>query len=210
MYKFSPSECETLWKLVTGNSPPLLDLEPLRDKLKHIIAIEAERYTKYKDMLKNSTPIPGFSRYLLLEDNRVFNLNDNTIKIFTIDSRTGYARSAMINDLGKSRSVALHRIIATIRIPNPNNLPEVNHLDGDKTNNSVHNLEWCTYQRNMYHALDNRLNRCRKPVRCIETGETFVSINAAAKSTGKCTSALSNHLCGKTSNFAQKHWEYIK
>ncbi|MEG0848507.1 MAG: HNH endonuclease [Myroides sp.] len=50
-----------------------------------------------------------------------------------------------------------HRLVAKYFIPNPNNLPEVNHIDGDKGNNSVSNLEWVTLQQNRDHASENGL-----------------------------------------------------
>lgn len=49
---------------------------------------------------------------------------------------------------GKKVTLLVHRIVATCFIPNPNNLPEVNHIDNDPTNNAVSNLEWCTDQYN--------------------------------------------------------------
>ena len=51
---------------------------------------------------------------------------------------------------GKTRLI--HRAVAKTFIPNPNNLPEVNHKNGDKSNNSVDNLEWCTRNENLRHA----------------------------------------------------------
>lgn len=53
----------------------------------------------------------------------------------------------------------VHRLIAEYFIPNPNNLPEVNHIDGNPQNNSIENLEWCTHQYNMQHAWDNDLHK---------------------------------------------------
>lgn len=57
----------------------------------------------------------------------------------------------------KNRNV--HRVIAETFIPNPDNLPCVNHKDGNKLNNQVDNLEWCTQSKNTKHAYENRLER---------------------------------------------------
>ena len=51
----------------------------------------------------------------------------------------------------------VHREIAKAFIPNPNNLPQVNHKDGNKNNNSVDNLEWITNRDNAHHAIENGL-----------------------------------------------------
>jgi len=55
----------------------------------------------------------------------------------------------------------VHRLVATAYIPNPDNLPTVNHKDGDKTNNHVTNLEWMSYKDNNQHAIDTGLSRKR-------------------------------------------------
>lgn len=62
----------------------------------------------------------------------------------------------------KMHKFQIHRLIAISFITNPNNLPEVNHIDGNILNNSISNLEWCTHQYNMQHAWDTGLhtNRC--------------------------------------------------
>lgn len=53
----------------------------------------------------------------------------------------------------------LHRLMAIVFIPNPNNYPEVNHIDFDKSNNSLKNLEWCSHRYNMKHAwINNRFS----------------------------------------------------
>lgn len=51
----------------------------------------------------------------------------------------------------------VHRIVAQAFVPNPLGLPEVNHIDGNKENNDASNLEWCTRQQNMAHAVKNKL-----------------------------------------------------
>lgn len=58
----------------------------------------------------------------------------------------------------KVHKFQIHRLIAIAFIPNPNNLPEINHIDGNPLNNEISNLEWCTHQYNMQHAWDTGLH----------------------------------------------------
>ena len=63
------------------------------------------------------------------------------------------------NGIKKSRAFSVHRLVATMFIENPENLPMVNHKDGDKQNPNVDNLEWCTSYYNNMHAISNGLRR---------------------------------------------------
>lgn len=76
---------------------------------------------------------------------------------------SGYYRVTITFKNHKQKVFPVHRLIAQTFIPNPENKPQVNHKDGNKTNNNVENLEWVTIQENIAHAFENGLNKGSKP-----------------------------------------------
>lgn len=75
--------------------------------------------------------------------------------------RTGNKLYPRFEAYGKS--VNVHRIICELFVENPNNLPQVNHIDGNKSNNNATNLEWCTQSMNMKHSVFELGNTPQKP-----------------------------------------------
>lgn len=73
-------------------------------------------------------------------------------------NRGGYPQ-VRIGPTGHQKTVCVHRLVAIAFIPNPLGRDTVNHIDGDKTNNNVNNLEWCTRSENLLHAVRTGLQR---------------------------------------------------
>jgi len=87
--------------------------------------------------------------------------NKETNKVLKqVITKKGYCQTTVsLGQRNNYKIVRIHRAVAELFIPNPNNLPQVNHIDGDKMNNNVSNLEWCDYSYNNQHAYDNGLRR---------------------------------------------------
>ena len=66
-------------------------------------------------------------------------------------------REVLLSENGRTSTARVHRLIAETFIPNPNNLRDVNHKDGNKLNNDVSNLEWISHSDNIRHSYKNRL-----------------------------------------------------
>ena len=87
-----------------------------------------------------------------------------------------------LHKCGRSEVVGVHVIVATAFLPNPDNLPMVNHIDGVKEHNDVGNLEWATYSYNNFHALRKNLRRPRgnEIAQLLEDGEIIEVYDSAA------------------------------
>ena len=130
---------------------------------------------------------------------------------------------------GKREMFGVHRLVAEAFIPNPDNLPQVNHKDENPSNNHVDNLEWCTCEyNNNYGTKGKRISEANKgkfvghkhsrskKVKCITTGEIFGSISEAERKYNTSHTHISDCCKGKYKS-AGKHpvtgeklvWEYI-
>lgn len=113
--------------------------------------------------------IEGYPNYQVSNMGRVKSLNYNRTgkeKILKgIKNRKGYLQVGLCKE-GLQKTVKVHRLVASTFIPNPNNLSQLNHIDEDKTNNCVDNLEWCDSKYNTNYGTRNKKisNIISKPI----------------------------------------------
>lgn len=107
--------------------------------------------------------VSGFNKYSIHPDGLVRHDRKNLIRKLTLNHR-GYWGLTLQTDDGRVGYVELHRILALAFILNPKNKPEVNHIDGVKTNCALDNLEWNTYSENMRHAIAIGLKKIHSKV----------------------------------------------
>lgn len=103
-----------------------------------------------------SKEIVGFERYTININGVIYDTKRNKEVCQWIDT-VGYYQCNLKDSNGKKYYKRVHRLVANTFIANPNNLPQVNHKDGNKLNNNINNLEWCTNSDNTQHGYDNKL-----------------------------------------------------
>lgn len=165
--------------------------------------------------------ITNYPNYLVTTDGRIFNLK--TMKFLKrMLNNTGYHYTCLYNKNG-GKFFLVHRLMAETYLPKNQNRNYVNHIDGNKANNLLFNLEWCTHQENMIHAWENGLSKTsekqrqngrntihialkasneakRKKVIDTSNGKIYNSTNEAALELGYKKPTLSNWLNGHREN----------
>ena len=121
---------------------------------------------------------------------------------------TGRYLCVNLSNKGLNKNYKIHRLVAIHFIPIIDGKPEVNHIDGNRLNNNVSNLEWCNRSENQFHAYKNGLQKTKngfefvysKPVLNIENGVFYDTISEAAISCNLSVATLSRYLNGKRVN----------
>lgn len=118
---------------------------------------------------------------------------------------------------GKVKRYRVHRLVAETFIDNPFNLPEVNHIDENKANNEMTNLEWCTHKENCNHGTRNNrmaetnINNPKrsKPILCIEKNVVYPSIHEASRSLNTSYGNIWRALNNELRTASGYHWQYV-
>lgn len=155
----------------------------------------------YNDL--DYTEIPNFPGYYINKETaQVISLIPGrncfalSVKLLrpTLNNR-GYHQYCLLNHQRKRLSPMAHQLLMRTFVPNPDKLPHINHIDGNKLNNALTNLEWCTPKHNAQHAWSNGLSTstyCEKAIHQYDLQGNYLtsysSIAAAEKATG-CASA---------------------
>lgn len=135
--------------------------------------------------------------YAITSCGKVWSYRNNRF-LCPIYNEQGYLLVDLCKD-GEKKRTRIHRLVAEAYIPNPDNLPEVNHKDEVKSNNCVSNLEWCNtkYNSNYGTAKQRTAKKLGKTVYCVELDKIFISQSDAARELGICLSQISSVCNGK-------------
>lgn len=145
--------------------------------------------------------IEGFNGYSVTTDGRVWS-HKNQCFLTPYDAR-GYKIVRLYTGNGNEhKDMYVHRLVAEAYIPNPDNLPEVDHIDANKENNDMSNLQWITKENNIKKARS-------KKVYCVELDRVFNSQSEAANELGLNQGNISRACRGVLTTTGGYHWEFI-
>lgn len=153
----------------------------------------------------------GFNNYYASENGYIMNRNTGRI-LATYPDRSGYMTVRLSKD-NRMYTKRVHRLVAeTFLEPPDEEAWQVNHINGDKRDNRLCNLEYVTPSDNMYHAYANGLNHWEgyneRPVRIVETGEVFKSQAECARAIGGSQPNINACLVGRRHKHLGLHFEY--
>lgn len=150
-------------------------------------------------------------KYLISDKGEVFSVVKGKIRPSHYDKDGYKIITFMTKEFNKTCKI--HRLVAQAFIPNPENKPQVNHIDGNKGNNIVDNLEWVSMSENVRHAYEKLprkkciTKKFKTKVRYLETGEVFESVREASRNTPLGRTAIISH-CEKKTKISK--YEYVE
>jgi hypothetical protein len=169
-----------------------------------------EKKEKKIDETEGWVELPDYPHDKISSDGKIYS---KKIKKIKKQSKGKYKYVPMTDKDGNKKSVAVHRLVALAYLPNPNNYPIINHIDGNPGNNAVENLEWCSHSQNASHAHSTGLNKSRKAViQKNKKGKVlaiFDSMEEASKATGALPTSISRACAGDYKTAGGYKWEYL-
>ena len=156
-------------------------------------------------------PIKGFEGiYEVSSLGNVRNANGRMRKPFMIPK--GYLMIDLFHNCKRTHA-RVNRLVAEAFIPNPDNKPEVNHKNGNKTDNRAENLEWYTKSENMVHAYRSGLQtkglHSIRKVRCLEDGKVYSTAGEAARAYGVVSHTVTSS-CRRMSTRGHHNFRYVE
>ena len=154
-------------------------------------------------------PIEGHDKYEVSDEGRVRNSKTGRVLKTRINERGYTVVQLHRNNVPLTERV--HRLVAKAFHPCDDERLDVNHIDGNKLNNSASNLEFCSRQYNVQHAFRTGLKQPsrEKRVRVIETGEEFRSIRECGRALGLDQTSITQCVLGKAHTCGGYHFEEV-
>lgn len=178
---------------------------------------EIENYSKYQ--ISNLGRVKSKSRSWICSKGHLITIKEKILK-GTLD-KNGYVKVSLVNDKGNTKRLSVHRIVAETLILNKENKNQVNHIDGNKQNNCVDNLEWCTSKENINHAINklkikyakylDKMHKVNKKKIIRDDGKIYNQIKDVFKEYNiKNSNILYDVLKGKKQYFRKHNYKYME
>lgn len=129
-------------------------------------------------------------------------------KILKPVNNYGYLRIILTKNKFKKNHF-IHKLVAETFIPNPNKYPIVNHIDGNKQNNCVDNLEWCNHKKNTEHAVRNNLIKHHKIAQYNKSGDLIKIYDSRYDIKNIDSSSITKVCNGKRKTAGGYIWKYV-
>lgn len=162
--------------------------------MKHIYTLE---FWKDIEGYEGLYRVSNVGQVKSLKSNKILKPNSNN---------TGGYLQVVLSKNGEAKRFYIHRLVAEAFLPNEDELPEVDHINSDKTDNRVANLQWISRVENLRKKETGMM--IPKRVICLETGKIFETVADAANYVNRTPRTMLYHLSGKHKTCAGKHFKY--